>query len=204
MIGRLLEISSTPISLEMKVTPAKLEVSSEKPSYDMSRTQGGLSISHQYPQMSMDSTETWASMELKTPLRAVLDTRQEIQRDFQRSIENIVDLGGRMMTDTTGTNLLGEYGMQNNAKSSDTQMVFFPSVPANIDWQPPQLDMRYEMDRISFDWRTSRPEMEFTPAQIEIMVKEYPKLNIQYIGKPLYVPPSADPDYVPPELDVTA
>jgi hypothetical protein len=89
--------------------------------------------------------------------------------------------------------------------SLDTALAFLPSVPAEISWEPQQLSMKYEMDKLSFVWRTSQqPDMQYTPASIEYHVKQYPKLEIEYIGKPMYVPPSASPDYVPPKLDMTA
>lgn len=38
----------------------------------------------------------------------------------------------------------------------------------------------------------------FMPPQLELHVLEWPKLIIKYIGGPIYIPKSADPDYVPP------
>ena len=37
--------------------------------------------------------------------------------------------------------------------------------------------------------------MEFTPGDIEISVTQQPDVIIKYVGGPLYVPPSADPNY---------
>lgn len=94
--------------------------------------------------------------------------------------------------------------------SFDTMLGFTPSVPAKISWEPQQLNMQYEADRLSFDWRTnSTPEYEYSPASVEYVIKQYPKIEIEYKGKPVYVPPEADPEYDPEtdalfSLDVTA
>jgi len=42
-----------------------------------------------------------------------------------------------------------------------------------------------------------RKKPEFVPGNIEVIIKEYPRIEITYIGDPIYVPPSADPNYKP-------
>jgi len=38
----------------------------------------------------------------------------------------------------------------------------------------------------------------FLPPDLELVVTQRPQVVIKYIGGPIYVPPSADPNYVPP------
>ena len=64
------------------------------------------------------------------------------------------------------------------------------------------MHIRYEMDKLNFDWRVIRPQFEFTPGDIELSVTQKPDVIIKYMGGPLYVPPSADPNYEP--VDVQA
>lgn len=42
-------------------------------------------------------------------------------------------------------------------------------------------------------------DTSFLPPDLELKVVEMPKVVIKYVGGPLYIPKSADPDYVPPE-----
>ena len=63
-------------------------------------------------------------------------------------------------------------------------------------------DIRFEMDKLNFDWRVNQTQFKFIPGDIEISVKQQPDVIIKYIGGPLYVPPSADPDHEP--IDVQA
>ena len=68
-----------------------------------------------------------------------------------------------------------------------------------------QLKNQYEIDRQSYDWiAENKPKVKFTPASVEFLVKEYAHLEVKFLGKPQYVPPSASPDYKPPELNVSA
>jgi len=58
------------------------------------------------------------------------------------------------------------------------------------------------MDKLNFDWKIDKGEFEFTPGDIELIVEQKPKVTIKYVGKPIYVPRSADPNYEP--VDVKA
>ena len=42
-------------------------------------------------------------------------------------------------------------------------------------------------------------DTSFLPPDLEMKVVERPKVIIKYVGGPLYIPKSADPNYVPPE-----
>lgn len=53
-----------------------------------------------------------------------------------------------------------------------------------------------EMDKLNFEFKLSNGDFEFILGSIEMNITQYPDVIIEYIGKPIYVPPSADPDYV--------
>lgn len=60
----------------------------------------------------------------------------------------------------------------------------------------PTTSTDYQMDKTTFDWNTTvKPQLEFVPAQIEYTVTQYPQLIIEYVGEPIYVPMSANPNY---------
>ena len=85
---------------------------------------------------------------------------------------------------------------------SQPAMTFIPSEAPDVDWNPGEMNIRYEMDKLNFDWRINQMELEFVPGDIEISVKQKAEVIIKYVGGALYVPPSADPNYEP--VDVKA
>ena len=48
---------------------------------------------------------------------------------------------------------------------------FLPSVPPEITWDPGEMHIRYEMDKLNFDWRMNEPQFEFTPSRYSISPK---------------------------------
>ena len=81
-------------------------------------------------------------------------------------------------------------------------MKFIPSVQPEISWQGGEMSIRYEMDKLNFDWRMKDMSFTFVPGDIEFSVTQQPDVIIKYVGGPLYLPPSSDPNYEP--LDVKA
>ena len=79
---------------------------------------------------------------------------------------------------------------------------FLPEGGIDLDWEPGQMQIRYEMDKLNFDWKTGGQGFEFVPGDIEFSVTQRPEVIIKYVGGALYVPPSADPNYEP--VDVRA
>lgn len=204
---QLLEFRTIPMSFELEVKNARLEMKTERPSYDMTRVDGSLSISHEYPRLQIDTYEARSSMGLKSAMRASKESAEDSLRAALEATAHIAEQGNLLAQVQNGVTIPGLIKndiLQRMQNSLESNIGFIPSVPANIRWEAPQLSMRYQADRLQFDWRTSRPQVEFVPADVIFHVKEYPRLEIDYIGKPLYVPPSASPDYEPAAIDIVA
>lgn len=87
-------------------------------------------------------------------------------------------------------------------RPANLNIQFLPSAGANIAWDGGEMSIQYEMDKLNFDWRMEQLQMTFVPGDIEFTMTQRPEVIIKYVGGPLYVPPSADPDYEP--VDVQA
>ena len=85
---------------------------------------------------------------------------------------------------------------------SQPAMDFIPKEGPEIDWNPGEMNIRYEMDKLNIDWRMGEGEFKFTPGDIELTVTQRPDVVIKYVGGPIYVPPSSDPNYVPVDVKV--
>ncbi|MBR5229626.1 MAG: hypothetical protein IKW01_02125, partial [Firmicutes bacterium] len=86
----------------------------------------------------------------------------------------------------------------------DFQLDFLPSVGPNIEWEAPELNIEYEMDKLNFAAKVGKGDFEFIPGSIDLIIEQMPDVHIEYVGKPIYVPPSADPHYEGSQVDVHA
>ena len=112
--------------------------------------------------------------------------------------------GQLLLNATIGQELVTQFAAESMMKDVKTNVGidFIPKAGAELSWDPGELNIRFEMDKVNFDWRMNQPQFEFTPGDIELSVTQRPDVVITYVGGPIYVPRSADPNYKP--IDVEA
>lgn len=196
----LIEIKTVPIEIEMKVTDAKLEYTRGTADLEISRANGGLSIRSRPIRLNLDTFEARNSV-VPTTMRSVEQYAQKGQESAYEATAIYAQQGQMLLNAKIGQELVTQFAADAQARNIKTNvgLQFLPSVGPEISWTPAEMTIHYEMDKLNFDWRMNQPQFKFTPRDIEISVKQQPDLIIKYVGGPLYVPPSADPNYEPEE-----
>lgn len=194
----LIEITTVPIEIEMKVTDAKLEYTRGSAELEISRGDGGLSIRSRPIRLNLDTFEMRNSI-VPTPMRATLQGAQKGQQAAYEATAVYARQGQVMLNARVGQQAFQQLDQEAQSRNVKTNVnvQFLPSVGPEVTWDPAQMNIRYEMDKLNFDWRINQPTFRFTPGDIEISVTQQPDVIIKYVGGPLYVPPSTDPDYEP-------
>ncbi|MDR2932058.1 MAG: DUF6470 family protein, partial [Oscillospiraceae bacterium] len=107
---------------------------------------------------------------------------------------------GNRMVDSYGKGSpIADIAMSQSIRSYDTVLAFIPSTGPEFSVEGGNISFEYNMDKLTFDWNTNnKPYLEYVPGEIQFVVKQYPEVIIEYVGDPIYVPPSANPNYVPP------
>ena len=193
----LIEIKTVPIEIEMKVNHAKLEYTRGTADLEISRGEsGGLSIKSRPIKLNIDTFEARNSV-VPTAMRSQQQAAQAGQQASYTATATYAQHGQMLLKAKIGQDMIGQFAaevaMKDDHPTSGIQ--FLPSVPPEITWDPGEMSIRYEMDKLNFDWRINQAQFEFTPGDIEVSVTQQPDVIIKYVGGPLYVPPSADPNY---------
>lgn len=198
----LIEIKTVPIEIQMKVTNAHLEYARGTAQMEISRDKNGLSIRSQPIRVNIDSFEARNSV---TPTTATL-IQQQVQAGRQGAYQATAVMAreGRMMMEARiDQDVIPQLAKQQNlGNPTNVNIDFLPTVGPDISWDGGEMSIRYEMDKLNFDWRMEQMSFTFVPGDIEFTVTQQPDVIIKYVGGPLYVPPSADPNYEP--IDVNA
>ena len=192
----LIEIKTVPIEIEMKVSHAKLEYARGTADLEISRDKGGLSIKSRPIKLNIDTFEARNSV-VPTAMRSQEQAAQKGQEASYTATATYARHGDMLLNAKIGEDTIQQFAVESTMKNykPNVGIQFLPSVPPEITWDPGEMNIRYEMDKLNFDWRVNQPQMEFTPGDIEISVTQQPDVIIKYVGGPLYVPPSADPNY---------
>lgn len=198
----LIEIKTVPIEIEMKVTDAKLEYTRGTADLEITRGDGGLDIKSRPIKLNIDTFEARNSIH-PTPVRSVEQYAQQGQQAAYSATAAYAQQGKLLLNAKIGEDMITQFAKDASApKVHELGLEFLPSTGPEITWDPGEMQIRFEMDKLNFDWKVSHPEFKFTPGDITLSVKQQPDVIIKYVGGPLYVPPSSDPNYEP--VDVQA
>ena len=192
----LIEIKTVPIEIEMKVSHAKQEYTRGTADLEISRGEGGLSIKSRPIKLNIDTFEARNSV-VPTAMRSQQQAAQKGEQASYTATATYAQHGQMLLNAKIGEELITKFAAEAAMKDykPNVGLDFLPSVPPEISWDPGEMQIRYEMDKLNFDWRVDRPQFEFTPGDIELSVTQQPDVIIKYVGGPLYVPPSSDPNY---------
>ena len=193
---RLIEIKTVPIELEMKVNHVRLDYKRSTVDLEISRNQGGLQIRSKPIKVNIDTFEARNSVS-PTAMRSIEQAAQRGQQKVYDTTATYARRGDLLLEAKIGEQLISQFAMESQQVNTDFAMKWLPTTGPDITWDGGELNIRYEMDKLNFDWRMDKGNVEFIPGNIEFTVTQQPDVIIKYIGGPVYVPPSADPDYVP-------
>lgn len=193
---RLIEIKTVPIELEMKVNHARLDYKRSTVDLEISRDQGGLQIRSKPIKVNIDTFEARNSVS-PTAMRSIEQAAQRGQQKVYDTTATYARRGDLLLEAKIGEQLISQFAMESQQVNTDFAMKWLPTTGPDISWDGGELNIRYEMDKLNFDWRMDGGNVQFIPGNIEFTVTQQPDVIIKYVGGPVYVPPSADPDYVP-------
>lgn len=199
----LIEIKNVPIEIEMKISHAKLEHTRGTADLEISRDKGGLSIRTKPIRVNIDTFEARNSI-CPTTITSIEQSAERGKQAVYEATATYAQQGQLLLNAKIGQELVTQFAAEAMMKDVKTNVGidFIPKAGAEISWDPGELNIRFEMDKVNFDWRMSQPQFEFTPGDIELSVTQRPEVVITYVGGPIYVPRSADPNYQP--IDVEA
>ncbi len=200
----LIEIKTIPIQLKMSTKNAQLEYTRGTAEMEVSRdNNGGLNIKSRPIKLKLDTFEARNSIR-PTTIRSVEQAAQTGQQAAYQATATYAQHGKLLLNAKVGEELVTRFAQEAMQQPTglNVGLQFLPSTGVEIQWEAGDMQIQYEMDKLNFDWKIDKGEFKFTPGDIEISVEQQPDVVIKYVGGPIYVPASADPNYKP--VDVKA
>jgi len=198
----LIEIQTIPIEIQMKTTNAHLEYARGTAQMEVSRDRRGLQIRSQPIRVNIDTFEARSSI-VPTTAQSIQQGAAQGQRAAYEATAVLAQEGRMMMEAKIDQDVIPQLAQQKTVdQPAQLGIQFLPEVGPDISWTGGEMSIRYEMDKLNFDWRMNQMQFTFVPGDIEFTMTQRPDVIIKYVGGPLYVPPSADPDYEPVDINV--
>lgn len=200
MNPNLLKITSIPISIEVNVTNASLKASENKEPLrvDISTTPGGFRMQSQPAQIKVDSYEVRASMGYGE-YNAGDFNQKEADKGWKiayQGVARIIDEGNQLARGVSPSAIAAQ--QMRAGASIETITEFLPKGIPDVSFDKGKLSLNYTPSDVNIDWENLMASpVEFVPGNIEFIIKERARVEIEYTGGPIYVPASADPNYEP-------
>lgn len=199
---QLINITTVPIQYELRIQNARLEYKSATAEVEISRDKGGMTIKSRPVKLNIDSSAARNSV-LPTVGQNIERAAQKGEQTAYEATAQLAQEGQLMVKAKLGDDVLGQIlANRNQQPTGQVTMGFTPSAPVELNYEAGDLIINYEMDKLNFDLKVANGDFEFIPGDIELSITQHPEVRIEYVGGPIYVPPSADPNFEP--LDVRA
>lgn len=203
MNSNLLQITTIPIQIEIKVTNAKYQYPEDRqPKVNITTKNGGFVMEAEPLQLKIDTYEARKSLGPGHMTDGDI-MAQKASEGFSIAFQGtakVASEGNMLARGMTAS----EIAIQNARAGAtvETIMEFLPKEGADITFNAGKLTLDYQMGSQEFDWDImNQLPMEFIPGSVELIVRDRPRVEIEYVGDPIYVPASANPNYEPPIFD---
>lgn len=192
---QLLKITSIPIEYEIKIKHATIQQKQSTAELEISRDQGGLKIKSRPIKVNIDTFEARNSINPTIPTSIKQQGEAGKTAAYEATAE-LAQQGQLMMKAKLGEDAVGQIIAQKyQPKMKDFTVGFIPTSGPSFDWSGPDLTINYEMDKLNFDLKIANGNFEFIPGDISISITQYPDIKVEYVGEPIYIPPSSAPNY---------
>ncbi len=190
-----LQISTTPIKLSMTSQRARLESEIPDPEVGIINHPGKLQMKSENIKVNIDTFQSRQSMGYSTAKGLMQAAAQKGMEAAQNATAQYVQIGNQMAQIQKGADIADIMKQYVVPAPVMTGIKFIPSQGADISWEPAQLSREYTPAEVEFQPQADFKNSTYIPGELQINVEQFPKVEIEYIGGPLYVPPSADPSY---------
>lgn len=191
-----LKITTTPIKLSMTSQRARLESQIPDPEAGIIQTPGHLNMRSENIKVNIDSSRARDSLGFKTAKGLMRDAAQEGLKAASDATAQYSRIGNQMMQIQDGITVADIMKNQMLAQSNvTTGFTYLPAVGPDISWTPADLAIDYTPAQVEFLPQTETKPAVYIPGELNVNVEQYPKVEIEYVGEPMYVPPSANPSY---------
>lgn len=200
MMQMLLEITTTPTKYELQIEHARLEYNQEFiPRAKVETTQPEVRIQTKPTELRLDTYEARRSLGFAKVADIVQDGTEKCQKNFEQYVQTTVQEGKQMAAIEEGMtiNQIISQRMLNRSQL-ETYTAFLPSTGAAISWEPGQIRLDAHKGELNYDWQIKSNILSYVPGSVRMKILERGGVDIEYVGSPIYIPKSADPNYEEP------
>lgn len=194
---QLLQITVTPMQYELEIEQARLEYKQDfLPRANVQTTPGQFEIQTKPAQVRLDTYNARRSIGFARVGDRISEAAQKGSKHLAQYTRENVDMGKQMANIEDGVTI-GQLIRQKmiDGGRSQSYTAFLPSQGPGISWEPPNIRMGYEPGNTNYDWKIKSNVLSYVPGSVRVRITQFASVDVEYLGSPMYFPPSAAPNY---------
>ena len=190
---QLLKITTVPVKLKFNVEMAKLEVNQESSEFKQKTTNARIRMNREDIKLYIDSYPARKSMGLLKFKDFAKKAAQKGKEAIVQAMSQYAELGNKLAQAHKGVTV-AQAAYESPIKVPSADAAYQPD-RSNTILERAQLETDYEPAHLEMNWTLAKAQLNYVPGKFEVEIEQYPDVQIEYLGSPSYVPPSADPNY---------
>ncbi|WP_226643238.1 DUF6470 family protein [Mesobacillus subterraneus] len=184
-----IRLQSTFGQIEINTHNAKLVF--EQPIAELSIQQptAELDINRTPLKLSIDQTKAREDMDLKNISKRIEEFAQQGYQDWLSGLERVSQDGNELMMIENGGNAIADQAKRNSESPMlDFNIGWIPSMGSvKVGYYPGQVNINWKINKPIIESRINEPLVDYLPGKVEVGLKEYPSLkidfeNLKYVG----------------------
>lgn len=193
---QVLQITSVPVQYKLNIEHARLEYQQDFiPRAEVKTTPPELNLETQNIQVRLDTYQARRSVGFNKVQDLIADGADRGRQAVTESMRNSVETGKQMSNIAEGVTISQIIEQKTIGNQPGVYTAFLPSGGTDISWVPNNINIDYQGGSLNYDWKDMQQELNYVPGSVHMEILEYPRVDIEYTGGPIYIPRSADPNY---------
>lgn len=192
---QLIKITSTPIEYEIKIEKASLQMPVDQPAQHTETTPSRLNVQKTQTQLRIDSSQLRYNLNMKTNLQYATDNAEIGKQNVSQVMNEYVNMGKQLSQIQNGTKVSDYYRQKMLSDVANIPTIVEKQAgDPEIQWQIGEVNTSFSQASVKHEWQISKNKMEYVPGRFHMDIIQLPKVSIEYVGEPIYIPKSSAPN----------
>ena len=162
----LIRITTVPIKYELKIERAKLEYKRSVAQLETRRKKGQMSMKSRQIKVHIDTYDARNSV-CPTTMEKVRQSAAEVKAAASEAAATYAKEGALLLDSEIPNPLDQIISQRAQMPSGDFGLQFLPATGPDLEWSDPELNIQYQMDKLSFELKVAKGDVEFIPGKFE-------------------------------------
>lgn len=178
-----LQVQTTKGQLGLTIQRPQQEMQQPKAELDLQQPQAKMSINTTQSMLSIDATEARADVDLKSSFRRTSEVAQYSIQEALNGLARVAQEGDDLMKIENGGNPIVEHAKRRGKQPySSINIKFIPNHGSvKIDFQPAQVDINVEPQKVINNSKINKPVHQYTPGKVTVDLAQQPSVKIDWL-----------------------